>query len=135
MTSVRFDLNRPGLERQATPIIRRTHSSLTRKSATQARVDVPVDTGRLGRSIRELPQVIVGPFHVTGGIGAFTKYAAAVHQGSRPHVIRARPGKTLSFIWHGERVFFKSVRHPGSRARPFLLNAARRVIATDSRIT
>lgn len=135
ITRVDFDLNRPGLERQAAPILRKVHSSLTRKIATQARVDVPVRTGNLGRSIREDPQVFTGPFRVTGGVTAHAEYAAAVHEGSRPHVIRARRAKALSFIWHGERVFFRSVNHPGTRARPFLRNAARRVIAADPRIS
>jgi hypothetical protein len=135
VTRVDFKVNRAGLEAQAAPILRRFHSSLTRRIATQARVDVPVRTGHLGRSIREDPQRFVGPFRVTGGVTAHARYAAAVHEGSRPHVIRARPGKALSFMWHGERVFFRKVNHPGTRARPFLRNAAARVVASDPRIT
>lgn len=135
VTRIDFELNRAGLERQAAPILRRTHSSLTRKIATQARADVPVRTGHLGRSIREDPQHFVGPFHVTGGVTAHAEYAAAVHEGSRPHVIRARRAKALSFVWHGQQVFFRKVNHPGTRARPFLRNAALRIVAADPRIT
>ena len=32
-----------------------------------------------------------------------------------PYTIRARNAAALSFIWNGQRVFFRSVRHPGSR--------------------
>jgi hypothetical protein len=135
VTYTRFEVNETGLERQARPILRRTHSSLTRRIATQARVDVPVRTGHLGRSIREDPQVFTGPFRVTGGVTAHAKYAAAVHEGTRPHVIRPRTAKVLSFVWRGERVAFRRVNHPGTRARPFLRNAAFRVVSSDPRIT
>lgn len=135
IVSARFNENQAGLAEQTAPILRRVHSSLTRQIATQARVDVPVRTGHLGRSIREDPQVMEGPFRVTGGVTAHARYAAAVHEGTRPHVIRARTAKALSFIWHGERVFFHSVNHPGTRPRPFLRNAGARVVASDPRIT
>lgn len=135
IVSARFDENRVGLAEQVAPILRRVHSSLTRKIATQARVDAPVRTGNLARSIREDHQQMVGPFFVTGGVTAHADYAAAVHEGTRPHVIRARRAKALSFIWHGERVFFRSVNHPGTRARPFLANAGRRVVAADPRVS
>lgn len=134
VTSIDFRVNPAGLELQMTPILRRTHASLTRQIATQAKQDAPVRTGHLGRSIREDPQRMLGPFHVTGGVTAHAKYAAAVHQGSRPHLIRPRRAKALHFFVGGREVFTKLVRHPGSRARPFLLNAAARVIARDPRI-
>lgn len=134
ITSVDFRVNPAGLEAQMHPILRRTHASLTRKIATQAKQDVPVRTGHLGRSIREDPQRFVGPFHVTGGVTAHARYAAAVHQGSRPHLIRPRRAKALHFFVGGREVFTKLVRHPGVRARPFLLGAAVRVVAADPRV-
>ena len=139
MTSVEFhfrgfEVNDAGLARQVQPILRRTHSSFTRRGANQARADVPVRTGNLGRSIREDPQVFRGPFYVSGGVTAHARYAAAVHQGSRPHVIRARNGGYLHFYWHGREVFTRSVNHPGTRARPFLFNGVSRAIATDPRV-
>lgn len=135
ITSVRFDVNQAGLERQAQPILRRTHSSLTRQIDAQAKVNAPVRTGHLGRSVREDPQTWPSPLHVSGGVTAHAKYAAAVHQGSRPHVIRPRTKKALAFVWRGQPVVFRSVNHPGTKARPFLLNAARQVIAADPRVT
>jgi len=138
VTSVSFEVNHAGLEEQVRPVLRRVHSSLTRKIATQARVDVPVRTGHLGRSIREDPQVFTSPLCVTGGVTAHARYAAAVHGGTRPHVIRPRnPAGRLSFEWPkaGGRVFLRRVNHPGTRARPFLTNAAARVVASDPRIS
>lgn len=134
ITSISFEVNDAGLVEQARPILRRTHSSLTRKIETQAKVNVPVKTGHLGRSIRQDPQTWPEPLHVSGGVTAHAHYAAPVHQGSRPHVIRPRTKKALSFTWRGQPVIFRSVNHPGTRARPFLMNAARQVLAADPRV-
>jgi hypothetical protein len=133
--SGRFDLDEVGLEEQVSPILRRSHRSFTRRIATQARVDVPVRTGKLGRSIREDDQIMAGPFVVTGGVSAGggaegVDYALYVHEGTRPHMIfPRRPGGTLAFEMDGRTVFAKSVHHPGTKARPFLRNAATRVAA------
>jgi len=64
-------------------------------------------------------------------------YAAAVHEGARPHVIRARRASLLRFYWPkvGRVVFFPKVNHPGNRPNPFLSNAAHRVASADPRIT
>ena len=49
------------------------------------------------------------------------KYARMVEEGTRPHTIRARGKKAL--YWKGARHPVKSVRHPGSRAKPYLIPA------------
>lgn len=52
----------------------------------------------------------------------------AVHfleNGTRPHVIEARPGKILSFVQNGVRRFAKRVYHPGTKPRPFMRQAGR----------
>lgn len=129
-----FTFHPAGAAAQVGPILRRVHSSLTRNIANQARLRVPVRTGELGRAIGEDAQTMVGPFKVTGGVHANTPYAAAVHEGSRPHIIRARNGGFLHFKMGGRDVFVRSVNHPGARARPFLRNAGTYVVATDPRI-
>lgn len=128
--TARVSISEAGLESQAGPILRRKHRSLTRRIANQARADVPVRTGNLGRTIGELPQTY-RPFRVSGGVEATADYAAAVHEGSRPHIIRARNAQALHFFWNGREIFRKSVFHPGTRSRPFLRNAGERVVATD----
>src|SRR5882724_10945514 len=46
------------------------------------------------------------------------KYALFVHDGTRPHLIKASPGKVLA---DGRGGFFgKIVNHPGTRANPFM---------------
>ncbi|QPX62138.1 hypothetical protein PBI_INDLOVU_23 [Mycobacterium phage Indlovu] len=129
----RVSIDEPALERESGRELRAFHRSLTRRIANQARADVPVRTGNLGRTIGEMPQTY-RPFHVGGGVEATADYAAAVHEGSRPHLIRARRAEALRFFWHGREVFRKSVWHPGTRSRPFLRNAAERVVASDPRI-
>lgn len=132
--SVRIEIDDAALERESGTHLRRKHRQLTRRIATQARADVPVRTGNLGRTIGELPQVY-RPYHVDGGVEATADYAAAVHEGSRPHYIRARPGGALHFFWHGREMFRRSVWHPGTRSRPFLRNAGERIVATDPDVT
>lgn len=128
--SARIEINDAELERQSGTYLRRKHRSLTRRIANQARADVPVRTGNLGRTIGELPQRYT-PYHVDGGVEATADYAAAVHEGSRPHYIRARRAQALHFFWGGREMFRKSVWHPGTRSRPFLRNAGERVVAND----
>ncbi len=45
-----------------------------------------------------------------------------VQFGTKPHIIEAVNAKVLSFFWDkvGDQVFFKRVKHPGTKANPFL---------------
>ena len=49
------------------------------------------------------------------------KYARLVEEGTRPHTIRAKNKKAL--YWKGAKHPVKSVRHPGSKAKPYLIPA------------
>lgn len=64
--------------------------------------------------------------------GSNAPYASSVHDGSRPHKIRARFAKTLRFRnKSGVVVFPVEVDHPGTtkaRANPWLLRAAHRIL-------
>jgi len=134
VTSIDFEVNEAGLAEQVRPIFRRRHSSLTRKIDAQAKINVPVRTGHLGRSIREDPQRWLGPFHVTGGVTAHAEYAAPVHNGRNGagRFIVPRHKKALRFIGRDGRVVFAArVRMGSTRPRPFLLNAANQVVAED----
>lgn len=72
-------------------------------------------------------QVGTDPREIIFDIGSPLKYAASVHQGSRPHEIRATT-KPLTFFWprarfisrtqrlrSDPRVFFMRVQHPGNK--------------------
>lgn len=77
---------------------------------------------------------VVGPQRIRMRIGANTRYAETVHQGSEAHFIRSRKGKMLKFRWDrgdflvaaragrrkgnrrtGQFHYFVSVRHPGNK--------------------
>lgn len=126
-----FRLDQGRLGQQVQPFMARKAASLTRRISAQAKTNVPVRTGFLGRSIQEDPLVFSGPFRVTTGVTATADYAAAVHDGTRPHVIHARNGTYLKFPGRNGPVFARSVNHPGTRPRPFLRNAAEQVLRAD----
>lgn len=75
-------------------------------------------TGNLVRSRRKTVNVRGGRPSVT--LGYYAKYALVHHNGSGPHIIRAKPGKMLRFPGRGGVVFVHQVRHPGSRPNPYL---------------
>lgn len=102
-------------------------------SAT-ARALAPVRTGRLKASIHPDPVRRSGPWSIDSGVSADAPYAAPVHEGARPHVIRPRYARALRFEVGGRVVFAQRVHHPGQRAQPFLTNAAHRVVSADPRI-
>ena len=60
------------------------------------------------------------------------KYAAAVHDGTGPHVIRAKRKKALAFEYRGKKVVVRSVVHRGSKGKPFLRMAAEEVAAEEA---
>lgn len=61
--------------------------------------------------------------------GRKAPYAAAVHNGSKAHLITAKFAKTLRFRNRTRVVVFpKSVIHPATLANPWLLRAAHRIL-------
>lgn len=131
-----FEVDRAALSRAILPILLKKAASTTRLIANQARADVPVKTGNLGRTIGVDAPVVTGLFRVSAGVhagGRDAPYAIPVHEGARPHIIRARRVPLLRFYWEkvGRNVAFRQVNHPGNAPRPFLRNAALRVAGTD----
>lgn len=97
------------------------------KVQSGARRRCPTRTGRLRNSIRWY--VASGP---VGWVGTDVKYALAVHNGTRPHLIVPRnPNGVLAFTVGGTgpkqkggtQVFVKWVQHPGTKGVPFLRDA------------
>jgi hypothetical protein len=106
-----------------------------------AKARVPRKTGHLARSI------VAGPVSDTQAtVEARTPYAAAVEFGSRPHEIvpvhkraLAWPGtaagrrlsgraRTRGGQRVGPTIFAKRVHHPGTKAKPFLIPAAKEAL-------
>lgn len=111
--------------------------AFTHEVAREARRLAPKRTGALERGISADPVQRTGPWTLESGVTGRARHSAPVHEGARPHVIRARNAAALSFYWPkvGRRVFFARVNHPGNRPNPFLRNAAHRVASADPRVT
>ncbi len=80
-----------------------------------AKEEAPVRTGTLRRSITSRAS------RDRGVIGTNLTYAAAVHEGSRAHIIRPRNRKALA--WPGAAHPMRSVMHPGTKGDPFFERA------------
>lgn len=103
-------------------------SQIVRKSAfdieARAKALAPFETGNLRSLIKT--EVSGDGMSATVSVGA--EYGADVEYGTRPHIIRPRNASVLAFPGAGgETVFAKEVRHPGTRAQPFMTPAAEQV--------
>lgn len=131
----RHELRKVGKAEAGKKVARTTLRVLNR-----ARVLSPWDTGNLrgqhGMSIR----TEASRSRVVGTVYAATDYAAFVHEGTPPHVIRPKPtrrridGKptALKFKIGGRIVIVRQVNHPGTKARPWLATALREVAGRDN---
>lgn len=127
-----FDANGGSLGAGVNDILQRRLRQIIRLAAADARVNSPVDTGRMAQAIKEDPITSVSPFRVVGGITSHAPYSVFVHEGTRAHVIPRGGGgpgqKILKFKAGGETLFRRTVNHPGARPRPFLTNAVARTL-------
>lgn len=135
---VRLGLNPGGIESQGRRIVRGELRTTLRQIEADAKNRTPVLTGNLRRSIKRSAVHTAGMV-LSGEVEATADYAAAVHEGTRPHVIRPRTATVygphpkgaptaLKFSVGGRTLFRKVVNHPGTRPRPFLRNAAEHVV-------
>ena len=104
--------------------LRRYMNVRVQATVAAARAEAPVRTAALQRSI--------GSTYHGGGkwtVSAAKPYAQFVHEGTKPHPIKARSGKTLRFFWArvGRVVYPKQVSHPGNEPNPFLTRAMHQV--------
>lgn len=72
----------------------------------------PVRTG-IARGSIQLSQVNESGAVVSGS----AKYLPSIEEGTRAHVIRPKNAKVLAFNAGGQKIFAKSVKHPGTPAR------------------
>jgi hypothetical protein len=136
MADVEVDIDQVKLEQAVSRTLETFMTAFIRQVVTTAQgTTAPVRSGRLSRAIEGDPVRRVGPFQVASGVSVKVPYAAAVHEGARPHVIRPRFARALRFEVQGRTVFASKVNHPGNRPNPFLRNAVHRVASADPRIT
>jgi hypothetical protein len=108
---------------------RRQAAHTARQIRDEAQRIVPVRTGELKRSIHTNPPRQTGHWRIEARVTASAPHARYVHEGTRPHIIRARYAQALHFRIDGRDIFTKSVHHPGTKPNPFLATAAHRIAA------
>ena len=84
-----------------------------------AKVQAPVKTGMLKASIRVHSHTRTS-YGQAVKVGSDLSYALYVHEGTRPHVIIAKPGKMLRFTSKGRVVYSREVVHPGIKPNRYL---------------
>lgn len=97
--------------------VQRVAMQIERDAKVFAPVNKQSGGGNLRQSIRSFPTSKTSAMVEVG-----VKYAEAVHEGTRPHVITAKNKKVLADRRAGI-IFGRSVRHPGTRPNPFLQKA------------
>lgn len=136
----RASLNAVGAEAAGKLVIK-----TTLRVSNRAKILTPVDTGNLRASITMVISKKQG--EVVGRVGTAVQYALYVHEGTRPHIIRAKHAGALVFYWPKvgtvtvvpknpkrkytgyikKRTVFHIgkgyVNHPGTKGRPFLRTA------------
>lgn len=90
--------------------------------ASVAKSIAPYKTGNLKRDIK-----VISYSHKKAVVGntKLAPYAKFVHFGTKPHIIKAKNKKVLATKG---KIFGKKVNHPGTKANPYLENAANRYI-------
>ena len=109
------DALRKDLDRQ----MRRVGQEVAADMTNDLRLGSPNISGDLYSSITS--RYVVTPDRVVIDFQADAPYAEAVIKGARPHVIRPKTKKALSFYWPkiGAQAVFRSVNHPGNKPNPF----------------
>ena len=97
-------------------VIKKAGFNIERNAKQNVENNRSVKTGHLRRNIATQVGNMEVAVHTSN-----IKYARGVEEGTRPHTIRAKNKKAL--YWKGVKHPVKSVRHPGSRAKPFLIPA------------
>jgi hypothetical protein len=102
--------------------------TLALSAVREQKLEAPRRTGNLGRTIR-IGRVSASEAETIAG----ASYAIYVHEGTKPHMIpKAGNTSAKTLRWKtgtgGKVRFAKRVRHPGTKANPFMLRGARKAI-------
>lgn len=103
---------------------------LGRRIVSNARGRVKVRSGELRDSIGSSLSTTASSVRLEAF--ATARHARFVHDGTRPHVIRARNARALRFQVGGRTVFARQVQHPGTKATNFLSAAVSEELARQN---
>lgn len=89
-------------------------------------------TGHLEASIttRHRPERLRSEVGLDDGVAIYGKF---VHDGTKPHIIRAKNGKALRWPSGGKFAFRRMVRHPGTRPDKFIVDAGKALVAATAK--
>jgi len=114
----------------------------------QAKMETILNAGGKATAISEKISYEIDEKNNKVIINVDSPYATALEFGSKPHVIKPKPGKKL-LSWEvkevskfssamdkklGDWFYFKSVKHPGSQPQPFLRKAIQKFKLNASEI-
>lgn len=129
MARHRLHVNTARLQGVGMDVARQKVRRVTRRTDNRSAAYCPVDTGNLRASrrssVREAGALVIGEVAYTA------RYAAAVHNGRRALVIRAKGNGRLRFVVDGQVVYAREVRQPARAGRPFLARALREVATAE----
>lgn len=126
--------------RSPTGLVGRWTTEQAEKVAAHARLLAPKPgqgrgyaTGELAREIRSEPATI-GRSGPEARVVSPTGHAKFVHEGTAPHIIKPTVKQTaLFFRKAGRAIYTDLVKHPGTRANPYLVKALRAVFGGPGR--
>lgn len=105
-----------GKEKDIRKAIQKSCLSIKKSAMENLTSNGTVKTGHLRRNISYKTTMTEGTVHT-----ANVKYGIVIEKGSKPHVIRAKNKKAL--YWKGANHPVRAVKHPGTKAKPFLVPA------------
>lgn len=116
------------LNSQAGPVNRHV-GGIAKKTQSIARTLVGKRTGRLAASISITRSKTATGFEYT--VGSMRTYALLHHNGTKPHLIIAKPPGLLRFKGTGATIVWTKVaKHPGTKPNPFLSTALKIAMKT-----
>lgn len=103
--------------KEASKIVKKTLYNIEKDAKGNLNANGNVDTGRLKGSITTN---MISQF--SGETGTNVRYADYIESGTPPHIIKPKNKKALA--WPGGAHPVKEVKHPGTKASPFMEPAA-----------
>lgn len=119
-----FDKIVKGLKKAPEVAVKELGTALSKSMVVthaQALKEAPVNKQGGGGNLRQNIKS-VRKNRLSGEIDSRAKYSGFVHEGTGPHIIRARNKEVLANRRKGQ-IFGKVVRHPGTKANPFMTRA------------